>query len=92
MMAATIVQMRDKGGITLPAELRKRYDLNAGDVFSLIDAGDGAFMLISRVLQVERLGEQFVRGMEEAGVSLDDLLATLDEERETYYKDRYVTA
>lgn len=91
-MAATIVQMRDKGGITLPAELRKRYDLNAGDVFSLVDAGDGAFMLIPRVLQVERLGEQFVRGMEEAGVSLDDLLATLDEERETYYKDRYVTA
>lgn len=91
-MAATIVQMREKGGITLPAELRKRYDLSAGDVFSLVDVGDGAFMLIPRVLQVERLGEQFARGMEEAGVSLDDLLATLDEERETYYKDHYVTA
>lgn len=91
-MAATIVQMREKGGITLPAELRKRYALNTGDVFSLVDAGAGAFMLIPRVLQVERLGEQFAHGMEAAGVSLDDLLAALDEERETYYKEHYVAA
>jgi bifunctional DNA-binding transcriptional regulator/antitoxin component of YhaV-PrlF toxin-antitoxin module len=91
-MAATIVQMREKGGITLPAELRRRYDLNAGDVFSLVDAGDGSFLLIPRLLQVERLGDQFARGMEDAGVSLEDLLATLDEEREAYYRDHYVTA
>lgn len=84
-MTAAIVQMRAKGGITLPARLRKRYALNPGDVFSLIDVGDGAFMLIPRALQVERLGDQFARGMEEAGVSLDDLLAALNEEREAYY-------
>ncbi len=90
-MSATTIQLRDKGGLTLPADVRKRYGLNAGDVFTLVDLGDGSFFLTPHVLQVERLGERISRGMEEAGVSLEDLLSVLEEERERYYKDHYVS-
>jgi bifunctional DNA-binding transcriptional regulator/antitoxin component of YhaV-PrlF toxin-antitoxin module len=83
------VQMRDKGGITLPADLRKRYRLNPGDVFTLVDLGDGSFLLTARTLQTERLGDLVADGMARAGLAVEDLLAALDEERELYYRDHY---
>ncbi len=58
-MGVTILQMRKKGNLTLPAELRSKYGLNEGDVFTLIDLGDGSFMLsprISRVRSARRPG------------------------------------
>jgi bifunctional DNA-binding transcriptional regulator/antitoxin component of YhaV-PrlF toxin-antitoxin module len=37
------IQIRKKGSITLPLESRHKYDLDEGDIFTLIDLGDGSF-------------------------------------------------
>jgi bifunctional DNA-binding transcriptional regulator/antitoxin component of YhaV-PrlF toxin-antitoxin module len=83
------IQMRRKGIITLPVELRRQYDLDEGDVFTLLDLGDGSFLLTPRVSQVARLGDQVTRLMAEDGVDLEEMLETLEQERETYYREHY---
>jgi AbrB family looped-hinge helix DNA binding protein len=88
-MTTTTVQIRRKGIITLPAELRRQYGLDEGDVFTLVDLGDGSFLLTPQVSQVARLGNQAARLMEEEGVTLEEMLETLDQERETYYQEHY---
>ena len=88
-MATTTIQVRKKGSLTLPIELRAKYGVDEGDVFTLIDMGDGSFLLTPRVSQVNRLGDRVAEILRDENVSLDDLLTTLDEEREQYYKDRY---
>ena len=79
-MTSTI-QIRKKGSLTLPVELRNKYELDEGDVFTIIDLGDGAFLLTPRVSQVNRLGDRVSEILKEERVSVDDLLNTLDEER-----------
>ncbi len=90
MTMATIIQIRSKGTLTLPIELRRKYGIDEGDVITLIDLGDGSFLLTPIVTQVDRLGDRVARAMKEAGVSEEELLAALDEERERYYQERYV--
>jgi len=88
-MATMTVQIRRKGIITLPVEIRRRYGLDEGDVFNLVDLGDGSFLLTPRVSQVARLGDQVARTMAEEGVDLEEMLKALDQEREFYYRKHY---
>ncbi len=88
-MVANNIQVRKKGTITLPMNLRAKYGVDEGDVFTVIDLGDGSFLLTPRVSQVNRLGDRVAEILNAENVSLDDLLSTLDEERERYYQERY---
>lgn len=83
------IQIRKKGSLTLPVELRSKYELDEGDVFTIVDLGDGSFLLTPGVSKVNRLGDRVAEAVGEYNVSLDELLATLDDERETYYRERY---
>jgi bifunctional DNA-binding transcriptional regulator/antitoxin component of YhaV-PrlF toxin-antitoxin module len=89
-MTTNTIQVRKKGNITLPMELRTKYGVDEGDIFTLIDMGDGSFLLTPRISQVNRLGDRVADILSEEGVSLDDLLNTLDDERERYYQEHYV--
>ena len=88
----TTIQIRGKGVITLPIALRRRYNLNEGDVFTLIDLGDGNILLAPQLSRISKAGEQISALMADENVSLDDLLQALDEERERYYQENYVQA
>ena len=90
MATSTIIQIRSKGSLTLPIELRRKYGLDDGDAFTLIDLGDGSFLLTPIVTQVNRLGDRVARAMADEGLSLEEVLIALDEERERYYQERYV--
>jgi len=83
------IQIRKKGSLTLPVEVRNKYGLEEGDVFTLIDLGDGSLLITPRFLQVNRLGDRVAEILNEEGVTLDDLLTSLDEERESYYREHY---
>lgn len=88
-MTTNTIQVRKKGTFTLPMDLRAKYGVDEGDVFTLIDMGDGSFLLTPRISQVNRLGDRVAEMLSAEGVSLDDLLNTLDDERERYYQERY---
>ena len=85
----SVVQVRGKGSITLPVELRRAYQVDEGDVFTITALGDGSFLLTPQTSRVQQLGQRIVDEMVASGVTLDDLMAALDEERETYYRQRY---
>ena len=85
----SVVQVRGKGTITLPVELRRAYQVDEGDVFTITALGDGSFLLTPQTSRVQQLGQRIVDEMVASGVTLDDLMAALDEERETYYRQRY---
>ena len=89
-MTTKTIQVRKKGNITLPMQLRTNYGVDEGDIFTLIDMGDGSFLLTPRISQVNRLGDRVAEILGEKGVSLDDLLNTLDDERERYYQEHFV--
>lgn len=89
MSIATTIQIRGKGAVTLPIELRRKYGLDEGDIITLIDLGDGSFLLTPKVTKVDRLGDRVAQAMTKEGISLDEILTALDEERERYYQERY---
>ncbi len=86
----TTLQIRSKGTITLPAGLRKKYDLEEGDMLTLIDMGDGNFVLTSKSSNFLRDADKVAKAVADAGVTLEELLETLDEERQRYYEEHYV--
>lgn len=86
-MASTI-QMRAKGSITLPAELRQKYALEEGDVFSVVDLGDGTFFLVPRVSIVPKLVAEIEALREASGLSVEDLLEGLPEQRRKMMEER----
>lgn len=89
-MASTTILLRQKGVLTLPAELRQKYGLSEGDAFTLIDMGEGVFVIAPYASRVDQLADEIAQAMKEDNVSLDDLLTALDEERERYYQAHYV--
>ena len=47
----TAIHVRQRGTLTLPLELRQKYDIKSGDTFQLIDV-DGIFVLTPMVPMV----------------------------------------
>jgi AbrB family looped-hinge helix DNA binding protein len=83
------LQIRSKGTITLPARLRKKYDLEEGDTLTLIDLGEGNFLLSSKASNFIRSADKVAKTVKEAGVTLEEIFETLDEERQRYYQENY---
>jgi bifunctional DNA-binding transcriptional regulator/antitoxin component of YhaV-PrlF toxin-antitoxin module len=88
-MSAVNIQLRRKGILTLPVSLRRKYNLDENDVFTLEDLGNGSFLLIPKISKVARLGDRVAEVMAEKDVSLEDMLEALDEERQDYYRQHY---
>jgi len=82
------VQLRKRGVITLPAKLRQRYKLGAGDTLMLIEL-DGGLFLTPKVSVVPKLAEEIEQLRKEQGIEVEDLLKGLDEERRKYYQEKY---
>jgi AbrB family looped-hinge helix DNA binding protein len=84
-MEAT-VQVRQRGTLTLPAELREKYGIQPGDTFRLMDL-DGVFVLTPMVAMVPELAREIEKARLEAGLSVEELLTGLREQRERYCRD-----
>ena len=82
-MTTTTVQVRQWGTLTLPASLREKYNVNAGDTFQLVDL-DGMFILTPMTPMVPELAREIEQFRLEAGLSMAELLINLQEQRENY--------
>jgi bifunctional DNA-binding transcriptional regulator/antitoxin component of YhaV-PrlF toxin-antitoxin module len=89
-MDATI-QVRKQGVITLPAGLRKKYRIENGDIFRLVDL-DGVFVLTPLVPMVPELAREIEKVRIEAGLNMEELLEGLREQRERYVQEKYRNA
>jgi AbrB family looped-hinge helix DNA binding protein len=84
----TTIQVRSRGVITLPAELREKYGIGTGDILNLVDL-DGIFVLTPMVPMVPELAREIERIRLESGLSVEELLQGLREQRERYYQEKY---
>jgi bifunctional DNA-binding transcriptional regulator/antitoxin component of YhaV-PrlF toxin-antitoxin module len=82
------IQVRERGVITLPAELREKYNIENGKIFHLVDL-DGIFVFVPMVPIVPELAREIERIRLEAGLSIDELLDDLRKQRERYSKQKY---
>lgn len=82
-MEEAAVQVRKRGVVTLPAELREKHNIQEGDTFRLIDL-DGVFVLTRMVSLVPELAQEIERLRLEAGLTTEELLNGLREQRERY--------
>jgi AbrB family looped-hinge helix DNA binding protein len=77
-----VIQATCKGQVTIPAHLRAKYGLHAGDEVEVVEA-DGALQIV-RTEGAESRGERLVRrlrntatGRDVAGMSTDQIMALL---------------
>jgi bifunctional DNA-binding transcriptional regulator/antitoxin component of YhaV-PrlF toxin-antitoxin module len=89
-MSEATIQLRDKGVITLPMNLRRKYGLRTGDVFAVSDLGEGVFMITAKSSRVAALGDRVAEILQTEGVTVEEMLESLEEERERYYREHYV--
>jgi bifunctional DNA-binding transcriptional regulator/antitoxin component of YhaV-PrlF toxin-antitoxin module len=86
-MEATL-QVRKRGVLTLPSDLREKYAIQEGDTYRLVDM-DGIFVLTPMVPMVPELAQEIERTRLEAGLSMDELLQGLREQRKRYNQEKY---
>lgn len=84
----TTVQVRQRGTLTLPAELRQKYGIESGDTFRLIDL-DGVLVLTPMTPMVPELAREIERLRVESGLSIEELLTILREKRVRYSQEKY---
>lgn len=80
----TMLRIRRKGIITLPASLRKKYKLEEGQMLTIIDLGEGTILLTPKVSQVDKLANQIAQEFKDEDITFEDLLQALKEVRNTY--------
>jgi bifunctional DNA-binding transcriptional regulator/antitoxin component of YhaV-PrlF toxin-antitoxin module len=82
------IQIRDRGVFTLPSELRDKYDIGSGKIYQLIDL-EGVFVLVPMIPMVPGLAQEIEAIRKESGLSMEELLAGLREQREKYSAEKY---
>ncbi len=87
-MSDSALQVRKRGVVTLPIELREKYDIQEGDTFRLVDL-DGVFVLTRMASLVPELAQEIERLRLEAGLTTEELLDGLREQRQRYHTETY---
>ena len=78
------IQVVRRGIITLPKELREHNNIEEGDTLTLIDLGDGVFIISPRRSRVDEIADKLAREWQDSGESLESMLSTLREVRTEY--------
>ena len=72
--------MRKKGSITIPMQIRKRYQMDENDPLTLVDIGEGIFLSPKRSV-LPKLVNEIERLREKHNISLDELIQGVINER-----------
>jgi len=78
------VQVVRRGLITLPKKLRESNRIEDGDILTLIDMGDGVFILSPLHSRVDTLADRLADDWVKSGETLESMLQALHEVREEY--------
>lgn len=78
------VQVVQRGLITLPRELREQNRIREGDTLTLIDLGDGVFVVSQKRSQVDQIANKLAKEWQDSGETLESMLQTLREVRAEY--------
>lgn len=82
------IQVGQRGTLALPAELREKYGIQAGDTYQLVDL-DGIFVLTPMAPMAPELAREIEQFRIQAGLSVDELLRSLRAQRDGYFHDNH---
>jgi AbrB family looped-hinge helix DNA binding protein len=85
-LKASVAQIKARGQLTIPKKIRETSDLEEGQVVSILPVG-GALIITPKRLELEEARKQIRKIVKASGVSLEDLLAGLKEEREALRRE-----
>ena len=83
-----IVKIRERGQLTIPAELRNDLGLEENDALNMIKVGN-ALILTQKRLAGDVLSQKMNKAMKKKGLTLDDLMKDLKVRRKRYSKKVY---
>jgi AbrB family looped-hinge helix DNA binding protein len=84
----TTTKIGEKGQLTVPKQFRQDLGLGTGAPFAVLRLGDG-LILLPEQQRFEQLCQQVSEHLTAAGLTSEDLLATLPEARNRVYRRRY---
>jgi bifunctional DNA-binding transcriptional regulator/antitoxin component of YhaV-PrlF toxin-antitoxin module len=83
-----ITQMKADGTLELPADFRAKHNLAAGDPLTIIRI-NGHLIIAPRPLIVPEMADKIAELREQAGFTINDLLAGLETVGEQLYAEQY---
>jgi len=83
-----VVRLREKGQFTVPAKIRRSMGIQEDDLLTVFQWGS-SFIAVPGELVVQEEARAIVKLMKERGITLEDLLVGLEEERAAIYEERY---
>jgi len=83
-----LVKVWGKGQLTIPASIRKELNLKEETPLTLVKVGN-VILMTPKVLQVDALAKKAKKEIAKSGLTIDDIMADLDEQRVRYNKGRY---
>ena len=81
-------EIKSRGQLTIPKRIRVMSRLEEGQVVSIIPVGDSVIITPKR-LGLDEARREIKKIIKAAGLSPEDLLAGLKEEREKLYQETY---
>ncbi|HXW93966.1 MAG TPA: AbrB/MazE/SpoVT family DNA-binding domain-containing protein [Terriglobales bacterium] len=84
----TTTKIGEKGQLTVPKQFRQDLGLGTGAPFAVLRLGDG-LILLPEQQRFEELCQQVSSSLTAAGLTSEDLVATLPEARNRVYKRQY---
>jgi bifunctional DNA-binding transcriptional regulator/antitoxin component of YhaV-PrlF toxin-antitoxin module len=81
-------EIKSRGQLTIPKKIRKSGSLEEGQVVSLIPLGDSV-LITPRRLPLDEVRREIKKLLKAAGVSVEELLTGIREEREGLFEETY---
>lgn len=76
------LKMAKRGLLTIPKRLRDSYGMKSGDTFTLLDLGEGIFILSPKRSEIDAIADKIANQWAEDGETLGSMLEALREERD----------
>ena len=81
-------EIKSRGQLTIPKRIRVMSRLEEGQIVSIIPVGDSVIITPKR-LELDEARREMKKILRASGVSLEDLVEGLKEEREKLYQETY---
>ena len=81
-------EIKSRGQLTIPKKIRALTRLEEGQVVSIIPLGE-SLLITPRKLELEEARGEIRKILKASGLSVEDLLQGLKEEREKLYQETY---
>jgi AbrB family looped-hinge helix DNA binding protein len=82
-------EIKSRGQLTIPKKIREMSHLEEGQAVSIIPVGD-SIVITAKKLELDEARRELRKILKASGLSAEDLIAGINEEREKLYQETYV--